>query len=34
LGADRLRLAWLARGDGKGFVKQVENFIAEVEQAG
>jgi coenzyme F420-reducing hydrogenase delta subunit len=33
LGADRLRLAWLARGDGKGFVKQVENFIAEVEQA-
>ncbi len=33
LGADRLRLAWLSRGDGKGFVKQVENFIAEVEQA-
>ncbi|MCJ7514853.1 MAG: hydrogenase iron-sulfur subunit [Dehalococcoidia bacterium] len=34
LGADRLRLAWLPRGDGKGFVKQVETFIAEVEQAG
>jgi coenzyme F420-reducing hydrogenase delta subunit len=34
LGADRLRLAWLPRGDGKGFVKQVENFIAEVERAG
>jgi coenzyme F420-reducing hydrogenase delta subunit len=34
LGADRLRLAWLPRGDGKGFVKQVKNFIAEVEQAG
>jgi coenzyme F420-reducing hydrogenase delta subunit len=34
LGTDRLRLAWLHRGDGKGFVKQVMNFIAEVEQAG
>jgi coenzyme F420-reducing hydrogenase delta subunit len=34
LGVDRLRLTWLPRGDGKGFVKQVENFITEVEQAG
>jgi coenzyme F420-reducing hydrogenase delta subunit len=34
LGADRLRLAWLTRGDGQSFVKQVKNFIAEVEQAG
>ena len=34
LGTDRLKLAWLHRGDGKGFVKQVENFITEVEQAG
>ena len=34
LGADRLRLAWLPRGDGQSFVKQVKNFIAEVEQAG
>jgi coenzyme F420-reducing hydrogenase delta subunit len=33
-GTERLRLAWLPRGDGKGFVKQVENFITEVEQAG
>jgi coenzyme F420-reducing hydrogenase delta subunit len=34
LGTDRLKLAWLHRDDGKGFVKQVENFITEVEQAG
>ncbi len=34
LGTDRLKLAWLHRDDGKGFVKQVENFISEVEQAG
>jgi F420-non-reducing hydrogenase iron-sulfur subunit len=34
LGADRLKLAWLPRGDGRSFVKQVKNFIAEVEQAG
>jgi len=34
LGVDRLRLAWLPRGDGKGFVKQVENFIAEIGPAG
>jgi coenzyme F420-reducing hydrogenase delta subunit len=34
LGADRLRLVWLPRGDGQSFVKQVKNFIAEVEQAG
>jgi coenzyme F420-reducing hydrogenase delta subunit len=34
LGTQRLKLSWLPRGDGKGFVKQVENFITEVEQAG
>jgi len=33
LGADRLRLARLPRGDGDSFVKQVANFIAEMEQA-
>jgi coenzyme F420-reducing hydrogenase delta subunit len=34
LGTDRLKLTWLPRGDGKGFVKQVESFIVQVEQAG
>jgi F420-non-reducing hydrogenase iron-sulfur subunit len=34
LGAERLRLIHLPRGDGEGFVKQVTNFIAQVEQAG
>ena len=33
LGTDRLRLARLPRGDGDSFVKQVTNFIAEMEQA-
>jgi coenzyme F420-reducing hydrogenase delta subunit len=34
LGLERLKLVHLQRGDGAGFVKQVNNFIAEVEQAG
>jgi coenzyme F420-reducing hydrogenase delta subunit len=36
LGLDekRLRFSRLPRGDGEAFVKQVENFVAEVEQAG
>ena len=34
LGLERLKLVRLHRGDGAGFVKQVNNFIAEVEQAG
>jgi coenzyme F420-reducing hydrogenase delta subunit len=34
LGADRLRLVRLPRGDGDAFVNQVESFIGEVSQAG
>jgi len=34
LGLERLKLVHLPRGDGAGFVKQVTNFIAEIEQAG
>lgn len=33
LGTERLRLARLPRYDGEGFVKQVADFIAEIEQA-
>jgi coenzyme F420-reducing hydrogenase delta subunit len=31
-GLERLKLVRLQRGDGAGFVKQVTNFIAEIEQ--
>jgi coenzyme F420-reducing hydrogenase delta subunit len=34
LGLEKLKLARLHRGDGAGFVKQVTNFIGEIEQAG
>jgi len=34
LGADKLQLARLPRCDGEGFVRQVANFITEIEQAG
>jgi len=33
LGLQKLKLTRLARGDGAGFVKQVKNFVAEIEQA-
>lgn len=33
LGSDRLKLARLPRWDGEGFVRQVTDFIAEIEQA-
>lgn len=33
LGTDRLKLTRLPRCDGEGFVKQVNNFIAAIEQA-
>lgn len=33
-GLEKLKLASLNRGDGAGFVKQVTNFMAEIEQAG
>ncbi|MBM4446273.1 MAG: hydrogenase iron-sulfur subunit [Chloroflexi bacterium] len=33
LGLKKLKLTRLPRGDGAGFVKQVKNFIAEIEQA-
>ena len=33
LGADRLKLTRLPRCDAEGFVKQVTDFMAEIEQA-
>ena len=33
LGVDRLKITRLPRSDGEGFVKEVTDFIAEIEQA-